>query len=262
MIMDISLYYSKENDCLYTAPFISNDVLFTSHEEKGFKHNKPKFVGAAMNFGINIQTNFGYGNASYLRAFMQYNDMPLISCYNWCDSINCALPHFEVEPNPQNWECLFARIISAYKERDSWNYNCIVKIIKQLNNMLLQPNKVYIRNHCWSTKLCLWKGNTAFLHITKKVSELIQELESLKMDEYIHIKEGINSICRKTLPIIELAYRSFVLEKEQEGTIPSISTLQELKRLEKYYDTIYNYLKRTNQLDILFDTKGVLPDVT
>ncbi|MBR2359332.1 MAG: hypothetical protein IKA75_02790 [Bacteroidaceae bacterium] len=253
--MSISLYYSKENDYLYTAPFISNDALFTSHEEKGFHYDKPKFIGAELNFGINIQTNLGYGNASYLRAMLLYNDRHLVSCYNWCDSINCALSHFEVEPNPQNWGSLFTRIKSAYKDRDSWNYNCIIEIIEELKNKLLHPDKIYVRNHCWSTKLLLWSGNTAILHLTKKVNELILEIESLKIGEHKHIKEGTNSICREAIPIIELAYRNLTQEREQMETLQSTSTLQKLKRLETYYDTIYNYLKRTDQIKLLFEKK-------
>lgn len=241
----ISLYYDKEDDMLHTSFGFQHNTLFTSYEDKGYKQNKPEFIVPSTNFHILIKSNFGYGSSSYLRAYLKDNGIPILNFKNWCDCINCSLSYFEVEPTPKNWEELLHSIANAYNNRASWNYNGIINCINQLIELLSHPDNICIRAKIWSQDTVEWKGNNARLHIIKKTSELVKNIETLQLEDYMHIKEGIISICKKIVPMIISTYKNAIEnQSKQQYSIK--------KDLEINFDNIYNYLKRTNQIDILF----------
>lgn len=244
--MSIALCYDNTKDNLYISPVIGEkNILFESYEEKGYKQNKSKFFIPGTNFSIKIESNFGYGTRSYLRALMWYNDVPLLNFYNWWDCINCRLSFFEVEPTAEHWEELFSQIINVYNHKDSWNYNSINNGINELHNALSHPEKITIRNHPWPPPKSVWEEKLSVLHFARKNTELLNELVSLKFDDIQYFKDILNSICIKLIPLITTEYKRLFQEKQNVETT-------NLNRLEICFDAIYTYLKRTKQIELFF----------
>lgn len=243
--MSITLYYDNVEDDLHVNYKKGGIVLFESYEEKGYKQNKPKFFIPGTNFSIKIESNFGFGNNSHLRALIWYNDLPLLNFHNWWDCINYKLSFFEVEPTPEHWKELFSQIINVYNHKDSWNYNNISTGLQELHNALSHPEKITIRNHPWLPPKTVWEEKLSVLHFARKSIELLNELISLKFDDVKYFKDILNSICMKLIPLITTEYKRLYQEKQSAETT-------NLNRLELCFDAIYIYLKHTKQLNLFF----------
>ena len=121
----VCLCYDKEHDRLYKGYWFQKDVLFESYNDKGYRYNRPQFIVPNSDFKIKIESNFGYGNSSYLRASMSYKDVPFLNFENWIEYLNGSFKYFEVEPQEENFEELFDRIIEVYNKKTFWNNNSI-----------------------------------------------------------------------------------------------------------------------------------------
>lgn len=249
--MSIALCYDKTKDKLYIGSEIGNNVLFVSHEEKGHNHNRPQFPVPETNFSIKIESNFKYGNRAYLRASMWYNNIPLFNFQNWLNCLNCKLLYFKVEPTPEHWEELFTKIIEIYKYRDSWNYNSIFNGLNALNDALSHPEEITVCNSPWLNPQTPWKEPLSILHLTRKFCELLDNLETLKLNEVNLFKEILNSICIKIMPLIITTYKHLI-QKQQNEEEASHNITTYISGFDEKFDTLCSYLKHTNQLRLFF----------
>lgn len=242
-----TLNYNKEKDCLCIDGWPYHQVLFESYDDSGYSHNKPMFFVPETDFGIQIASNFGYGNASYLRVRMQYRGVPIFNFSNWHDSKHCTLTYFEVSPNSDSWCELFKQIITVYDERESWNNNHALVAIERLLGLMLNLNDIEVRINPKSINLTTLKGEAVVLHFAMKTEELIQAMETAKIERYTHIKDGLDSICEKMLSFIPHTYKQIMgsIEVNKE------TNTKNKEKLESAYNTIYEYLKRTNHLDMI-----------
>lgn len=252
--MSTALCYDKTNDKLYIGHSTGINVLLESHEEKGHKHNRPPFLIPETTFRIKIESNFGYGNASYLRASVWDNDIPLLNFNNWWNSVdyNCKLPYFNVEPTPQNWRELFNQIIEVYKQKDSWNYNGIYTGLNDLNNALSHPEEIAMRKNPWQTPQNTYDEKTILRHLARKTNELLKELKSLKLENAQFCKDILNSILTKLIPLTITEYKRLFQEHQNNSTPNQDVIASKLNQFDEYFDTLYNYLKHTSQLYLFF----------
>lgn len=249
--MELKLCYNKEKELLYISEWsYAQDILFESYDKKGYSSNKPQFVIPQTNFSIKIETNFGYNNASYLRALMCYNSVPLLNFDNWCDSLNGDLHYFQVEATPDNWKELFQLIIKVYNERDSWNNNNTIKGLEQIIDLMKNIECINVRPKPYLPNKGILNGNIAIIHFAKKIQMILYAMHESKLDEHLHIKELLNIICKQMLLSIPPTYRK-ILNGDAE-TLCSQSSRADIKHLESCFSTIYNYLQRSQQLFMFF----------
>ncbi len=246
--MSLALCYNKAKDNLYIGSSSSPFALFRSHDEKGYNHNRPQFSIPETNFCIKIESNFSYGNTAYLRASIWYNDEPLLNFHNWWDCLNYNLSYFKVNPTSQNWEELFNQIINVYNHKDSWYCTEIHNELKPLYDALSHPEKITVRKYPWLPPQTDWKEPLSVLHLARKSHELLNELEAQKLSEIPVFKDILISIFTKVIPLIPTAYTQVLQEKPKDEH----KTITYTKYFEKYFDTIYTYFKRTNQLPLFF----------
>lgn len=90
-----------------------DEVLFLPHVHKGFW--KKQVLLAKENLTIQIETNFGYGSRTYMRAIIERNGQRLLDFDKSKMYIlnNCSVMTLDVKP--YEWEELFNKIISISK---------------------------------------------------------------------------------------------------------------------------------------------------
>lgn len=239
----VSLCYNKKSDTLYISDSaLTEETLFESYDDKGLYHDKPEFIIPGTTFSVKIKSNFEYGNASYLRAYIIYNNKPLFDFYNWSKVLqpNKYL-RFEVVPNAQNWKYLFQKIIDVYNARNDWNYNAITEGLNALQLMLMDPNSVKIRRFVWSNDV-IWNDAVSILHIARKIEELIDALEIIKDNCEVHnIDDAIVDACVKIIPLISSAYIKWYETQDQR-----------MRYFEKIFSIIYKYLQSRSKAFVVF----------
>lgn len=248
--MSIALCYDKAKDKLYIGHSTGINVLFESHEEKGYNHQS-QFSIPETNFRIKIESNFKRGNKFILRALMWYHDIPLLNFHNWWNCLNFNLHHFEVKPTFENWDELFSKIIEVYKQKDSWNHNGINTGFHDLNDALSHPDKITICTKPWLTPKTDWQEPLNILLLARKTHTLLKELKSLKLENTQFNKNILNSVLTQLIPLIITTYKNLLLKQQDEETAGHGITTY-INDFEEYFDTIYNYLKHTNQLHLFF----------
>lgn len=246
--MYISLCYNKTKDYLYTYPGKCSDALFVSHEKKGFYRSET--ISITDDFNVKILTNFGYGKAAYMRAFIEYKGSHLIDALNWHNCIEKPLCGFEVEPTKENWENLFKRIEEAYRKKEVWNNNNAVNALTRLKECL-SLNAVDVHRRFWGKQTAITDKNSIAFTLLCKVYEFLEILPLTNLGEYNHINNDLVFICSKSIPLLHNTYRTFS-EDIQQANFARENFAKKKRKLEECYDAIYKYLKSTDSVSVIF----------
>lgn len=118
-------------------------TLFESYDDVGYSKNKPSVTVGDSGFTFTIETNFGYGQSSYLRFRVDYKGNTLFSFQNKRGEYSCSAPSntFCVVPDSENWCDLFKLLAKVYNDRDIWNINECLKWlqIRNENEVIQSP---------------------------------------------------------------------------------------------------------------------------
>lgn len=162
-----------------------------------------------QNVEITILSNFGYGNASYLRAAINVGnrrildfDFSKLYVLNRCSITTLDVPTYE-------WNQLFEKIISGYKMA---TVNVItssaVTYIEDLSDML-DKDKILIKGNIEKEKPVIWDGGfLVSLYVGRKIQDLLKGIELGKVKDPVVLK-SLLSLCRKyiaKLKILKLDY--------------------------------------------------------
>ena len=160
---------------LYMSTIIfapKEDVLFHPHGHKGFWNKQVQIQ--QENLTIRVETNFGYGSRTYMRAIVERDgqrlldfDLSKIYILN-----NYSILTLDVEP--YDWESLFNKIISvsngsAYSQYSS----CATSYVEGICN-LLDKKEIQIKG-TFNRKTINWNGEyLVILFAASKIRDLIK----------------------------------------------------------------------------------------
>lgn len=111
------------------------DVLFLSHNHNGFWKKQVSLI--KENLTIQVETNFGYGIRTYMRAIIERNGQRLLDFDKSQMYIlnHCSITTLSVKP--YEWEELFNKIISISKgfSPDQCTSSAL-SYVEEINNIL------------------------------------------------------------------------------------------------------------------------------
>lgn len=221
-------------------------VLFSSYEDKGWKDSG--FIEVPdSNFAFKIMSNFGYGNSSYLKCGMKYNEQLLVDSEKWCETTR-LLTYWNEQPTPEYWGYLLKHICRAYKMRNVWNYNNILDAATKLNGYLLNPELLEVRAYRWSERVSCYTPQLKNVHLISKCDELIKKIKELKFEDFDNIRQVTDEVCNKAISLIFKTYNSIINESSNNTNI----RISHLKKITDSFDTIYNFLRDKERLNLLF----------
>ena len=192
------LCYSEEKG-LYTKSFseneISDELLYRPQGYAGFVNDIITIPG--KDIVIEVQSNFGYHSASYLRATIKKGsryimDFDLSKLYVMR---NMGVRTFDVPL--YDWNTLFDKIINAYKESFVEGYTTAsIAYIEELSDML-DKDAVSIKDNYDKKENTDWKGDfLVTLYAGKKIRNLIIGFLEAEITDPIVVKYTLN-LCRK-----------------------------------------------------------------
>lgn len=240
------LCYNKLTDQIYTSKTRSDIVLYEAHENKGYTNNPPKFKIPNTNFEILIRSNFGYGNAAYLKCYLWNDNIKLLAYNQWIENLNFTLDFFRVAPSPNNWQQIFEYIEVAYKNRNSWNYDNAVKVLDNISNILCDLETLNIRPYSWSKATFKYDRCDKIKFILKKIEELFIELTEAKLVQFKQINTAMKSISGILISLIAISYKDINASNKPNEVKDDF-----IKHLAVGYDTIYKLLKNEQMFDII-----------
>lgn len=183
---NICLCYS-ETMGLYVSDVLhapKDEVLFIAHGDKGFWKKQVELED--MNMTIRLETNFGYGNRTYMRAIIERAGKKLLDFDQSKMYIlnNCSIMTVDVEPH--DWEKLFKKIISISKE---FNPNkcplSAISYIEELNS-LLNKKEILIKGSYISDFPTKWRGEyIVLLFLAQKIRDLIKGYNAAKVTDEV-----------------------------------------------------------------------------
>ena len=205
------LCYSNEKG-LYTKRLSENEspaeLLYRPQGYVGFISDKLTIPDKKIE--IIIQSNFGYGNASYLRAIVTIGnqhildfDLSKLYILNRCSIKTLDVPLYD-------WDGLFKKIIDAYNmiSIDIFTTSSIA-YVDELNDML-DKEEIQIRGNISEKKTTRWKGHFFItLYVGKKIQDLLKGFEDAEVSNSILLKHTMN-LCRKYISL----FNSLVLDYE------------------------------------------------
>lgn len=193
------LCYSKK-DGFYTKRLYEKDnpedLLYRPHGYKGFVSDTINVPEEKMN--IKIESNFGYGSKSYLRAVIERDnrrmldfDLSKVYILNNCSVATFDVPLYE-------WDTLFKKIISCYKESLSIGFTTLSIAYLDEISAILDKEEIFINgifeNNKKGTK---WDGDFLIsLYVGNKIRDLLRGFEIAKVSDPILLKYMLN-LCRK-----------------------------------------------------------------
>ncbi len=196
------LCYSNEKG-LYTKRLSENEspaeLLYRPQGYVGFISDKLTIPDKKIE--ITIQSNFGYRNASYLRAIVtignqQILDFDLSKLYilNRCSIKTLDVPLYD-------WDGLFKKIIDAYNMISIDNFTTSsIAYIEELNDML-DKEEIQVRGNIDKKDTTRWNGHFLItLHAGRKIQDLLQGLEVAKVSNSILLTHTMN-LCRKYISV-------------------------------------------------------------
>lgn len=196
-VYPLCLCYSQEKG-LYTKRFTENEdsdeLLYRPQGYVGFICDK--VVVPTQDVEIDIQSNFGYGSASYLRATIKKGsrlilDFDLSKLYILR---NMGVRSFDVPL--YNWDRLFEKIISAYN--DSFVSGCTtasIAYLEELNDML-GKDKIIFKGEFEKENNTEWKGDLLVtLYFSNKIRNLLKGFEEAQISDSLVVKYTLN-LCR------------------------------------------------------------------
>lgn len=172
-----------------------DELLYRPQGYAGYVINKIEIPGRKIE--ITILSNFGYGNASYLRAAVNFSnrrildfDMSKLYILNNCSISTLDVPTY-------SWDLLFEKIINACNSEpfDHLTTSAIT-YIDELSDML-DRDEVSVKGYIDKEKSTKWDG--AFLvtlFAGKKIQDLMKGLEVAEVTIPIVLKSTMN-LCRK-----------------------------------------------------------------
>ncbi len=253
------LYYDKSQDALcYKTPTYFRSYrrrvdlvsLFGSYDDKGWKEQRVNVPYS--NFVVTFSSNFGYGNSSYLRCSIKYNEQTLVNSTNWCETKK-SLDSWEEEPTPDSWEYLFEGVVNAYNKRDAWNFNNLFSASSKLLYYLLHLEELNVHIHTWSKNTIYDSSLAKGIHLIGKSSELMKYIQELKMEEYENLRQVTNEICRNVIPLILKSYNSLISEPHN---ISQMLQKQYTEQIISDFSMIFSFLRDTGQMPILLSLLG------
>ena len=204
-IYPLCLCYSQEKG-LYTKRFTENEdseeLLYRPQGHVGFANDRLTIPEQEVE--IEIQSNFGYSSASYLRAtFKRGNsfilDFDLSELYILN---NCSVKTFDVPL--YDWDGLFSKLVEAYKESSVEAYTTSsIAYLEELSAML-DKNEVVIKGNLEEKNSTQWKGDFLIeLFSGKKIRDLLRGLEIAGTSDQIVVKHTL-SLCTKYIRKVKL----------------------------------------------------------
>ena len=192
------LCFSNEKG-LYTKriseDITSEELLYRPQGYVGFVNDKIVIPGQDVE--INIQSNFGYGSASYLRATIKKGarslldfDLSKLYILNNLGVRVFNVPLYE-------WTKLFDKIIKAYKESSIEDYTTSsIAYLDELSDML-DKEEICIKGGFEKEKSTEWKGDfLVALFAGNKIRNLLKGFKEAQLSDPIVMKYTLN-LCRK-----------------------------------------------------------------
>lgn len=227
----------------------NHQLIFESYDDSGWK-NSCWIEIPGSNFAFKIKSKFGHATTKCLECVMKYNGQWLVQSENWCET-NKSLIVWEVQPTPYYWEDMLKHICDVYNKRNAWNSDNIVIAARTLNMYLAAPESLKTQKHYWSNKIINISLQSKNIHLIDKCNELMTMIRALNLEGYEILKQMIEEICCKALCVMFDTYNSVV----NTSTCTSDLKCLYLKKITKGFDTIYNFLRDTNRLHLLFLNK-------
>lgn len=190
------LCYSKEKG-LYVSDIISavkENVLFLPHGYKGF-WNQVKTI-QEENLKIKLETKFGCGNASFLRATVNFCekhilDFDISKLYVY----HCSITTLDVPI--YRWDLLFEKIINAYNATSFENFTTSAIVYIDKLSEILDRNVISVKGHIDNEKETQYKGEYMIsLYVGRKIQDLVEGLETAEVSDSTILKCTMN-LCRK-----------------------------------------------------------------
>lgn len=167
------LCYSEARGLYVTRiPLASKeDVLFLPHDHKGFWEKQVSLT--KENLTILVETNFGYGSRTYMRAIIERDGQRLLDFDKSKMYIlnNCSVMTLDVKP--YEWEELFNKIISISKEfiPDQCTSSAYVEEI----DSILNKKEILIKTTFDKEKATIWDDEyLVTLFAANKIRDLIK----------------------------------------------------------------------------------------
>lgn len=211
----ICLCYSSEKG-FYTkyssAPRGEDEVIFRSHEKRGYKEHRIEIPEAQIE--IKISTNFGYGSVSYLLATISKDGIPIL---DFLPEKLRVLNHADVQTfvaQPKDWEGLFKQIIDAIANFNTEKYyTAALNYIDELSKFP-QMQTLVVKRYLHSEKSTQWDKKSLILHQTsKRVNNLLCQLLLTKID-----KEDLITRCKTLcLEYAEVIVKNYPLFDQWDG---------------------------------------------
>ena len=197
-VYPLCLCYSQDKG-LYIKRFTENEdskeLLYRPQGYVGFVNDRLTIPEQEVE--IEIQSNFGYSSASYLRAtFKRGNsfilDFDLSELYILN---NCSIKTFDVPL--YDWDRLFSKLVEAYKESSVEAYTTpSIAYLEELSAML-DKNEIFIKGSLDTDKPTKWDGTfLVSLFAGKKIQDLVKGLEAADVSDSTVLKYAMN-LCRK-----------------------------------------------------------------
>ena len=204
-VYPLCLCYSQDKG-LYTKRFTENEdskeLLYRPQGYVGFVNDRLTIPEQEVE--IEIQSNFGYSSASYLRAtFKRGNqyvlDFDLSELYILN---NCSVKTFDVPL--YDWDRLFSKLVEAYMESSVKAYTTpSIAYLEELSAML-DKNEIVIKGNLEEKKSTQWKGDFLIeLFAGKKIRDLLRGFEIAGTSDQIVIKHTL-SLCTKYIRKVKL----------------------------------------------------------
>lgn len=197
----------------------SEELLYRPQGYVGFVNDKIAIPG--QDIEIEIQSNFGYKSASYLRATFKRGDQYVLdfdlSKLNILN--NCSIKTFDVPL--YDWNGLFSKLIKAYKESSIESYTTSsIAYLEGLNEML-DKEAVVIKGYLEEKNSTKWEGEFLVeLHVGRKMRDLLRGFKFVNTSDSVVIEHTLN-LCRKYI----VKVKSLVLDYDDSRVSQISETL-------------------------------------
>ena len=192
------LCYSQEKG-LYTKPVLCDEqaegLLYRPHGYYGYVSDPIDIP--EIDLHIQIESNFGYGSMTYLYATLTYKvkavlnfEIDKLYVLRHSSVMYISVPEYD-------WNTLFDKIISAYKQVSSGHYQTSsVAYIEELDGMLEQES-INVRKTFEKEDPAKWEGDFMIaLHAGRKLSDLIKGFDQAAPIDEVLTKHLLD-MCRK-----------------------------------------------------------------
>lgn len=190
-------YSDKKGFYTDIVPEESNPVelLYRPHGYTGYVINKIRIPDRDIE--ITILTNFGYGNASYHSAAVQFGNRRILDFEQSKLYVlnNCSVSTLNVPT--YSWDILFEKIIKSCNNATVDNLTTsAIAYIDELSDMI-EKDEISIKGNIDKEKTTRWDGTLLVtLFAGKKIQDLVKGLEASEVSDPTVSKYTMN-LCRK-----------------------------------------------------------------